>query len=248
MNRFENKTVVITGSSRGIGLAILEEFAKEGATVIACSNRKSYEVIEQYQKLEEKYQVKIHPFFFNMLDEAAVRQAAKEIKGKAPEVHALVNNAGVSHIAPLVLTKSEDVHRVFQINYFSMIAFTNGLLGSLKKAKGAAIVNMTSIAGLDGGIGVMAYGSSKAAIALTTKVMAQEFAAFKIRVNGVAPAMVETDMATEMGEKAIENTKNATALNRLARPKEVAKVVFFLASDDASYIAGQIVRVDGGTR
>lgn len=248
MNEFDKKIVVVTGSSRGIGLAILEEFAIRGATLIACSNRKSDTVIDKYRKLEEKYRVQIYPFFFDMSDEEAVRQAAIKIKEKAPEIHVLVNNAGVSHITPLMLTKSEDIHRVFQINYFSLITLTNVLLGALKKAKGATIVNMTSIAGLDGGVGVTAYGSSKAAIALTTKVMAQEFAPFKIRVNGVAPAMVDTDMASDMGDKATENTKNATALKRLAQPYEVAKTVAFLASDESSYITGQIIRVDGGTR
>ena len=246
MRRFEEKNVVITGSSRGIGLAILKAFAKDGANIAACSNRKSDTVIEKYKTISSQYGIEIYPFFFDMSDEDAVKEGAKAVKEKMPQVDVLVNNAGISHVAPFLFTKADDLHSVFQVNYFSHIIFTNGLLGALKKAKGAAIVNMTSIAGIDGGIGVTVYGSSKAAVALTTKVQAQEFAAFKIRVNAVAPGMVDTDMAVNMGEKAIEKTVNATALKRLARPEEVAQLVTFLASDDAAFITGQIVRVDGG--
>lgn len=247
MRRFEGKNIVITGSSRGIGLAILEAFAIEGANIAACSNRKSDAVIEKYKNISSQYGVEIYPFFFDMSDEEVVKECAKLIKETVPQIDVLINNAGISHISPFMLTKSEDLHRVFQVNFFSQIAFTNGLLGALKKAKGAAIVNMTSIAGLDGGIGVATYGSSKAAVALTTKVQAQEFAPFKIRVNAVAPGMVNTDMAVNMGEKAIENTTNKTVLKRLARSEEVAQLVIFLASEDASYITGQIIRVDGGS-
>lgn len=248
MKRFENKNIVITGSSRGIGLAILELFAQEGANIAACSNRRTDVIINQYKEIAAKNNVQITPFFFDMSDEDAVREGVKEVKNTMPIVDVLVNNAGISHIAPFMMSKMEDLHHVFQINYFSQMVLTQGLLGCLKKAKGASIVNMTSIAGLDGGIGVTAYGSSKAAIALTTKVLAQELAFFKIRINAVAPAMVDTDMASNMGDKAIENTKNATALKRLANPEEVAKLVLFLASDEASYITGQIARVDGGIK
>jgi 3-oxoacyl-[acyl-carrier protein] reductase len=248
MNRFEGKNVVITGSSRGIGLAILEQFAKEGANIAACSNKQSDAVIQKYKEISDKNKVEIVPYFFDMSNEEAVKEGVKEIKAVMPVVDVLVNNAGISHVAPFMMSKMDDLHQVFQVNYFSQMVFTQGLLGSLKKAKGAAIVNMTSIAGLDGGVGVTAYGSSKAAIALTTKVLAQELALFKIRVNGVAPGMVETDMAISMGEKAVENTSNAAALKRLAQPEEIAQMVVFLASDQASYITGQIVRVDGGVK
>ena len=248
MKRFEGKNVVITGSSRGIGLAILELFAQEGANIAACSNRQSETVINQYKEIAKKNSVQITPFFFDMSNEDVVKEGVREVKSIMPVVDVLVNNAGISHIAPFVMSKIEDLHKVFQVNYFSQMVFTQGLLGSLKKAKGASIVNLTSIAGLDGGIGVTAYGSSKAAIALTTKVLAQELAFFKIRVNAVAPGMVETDMATSMGEKAIENTAGSAALKRLAKPEEVAQLVGYLASEDASYITGQIVRVDGGIK
>lgn len=248
MNRFEEKSVVITGSSRGIGLAILEQFAKEGANIAACSNKQSDAVIQKYKEIAEVNNVQITPYFFDMSNEEAVKEGVKEIKAAMPVVDVLVNNAGISHIAPFMMSKMEDLHRVFQINYFSQMVLTQGLLGNLKKAKGASIVNMTSIAGLDGGVGVTTYGSSKAAIALTTKVLAQELSFFKIRVNGVAPGMVETDMAISMGEKAAENTSNASALKRLAQPEEIAQTVAFLASEQASYITGQIIRVDGGIK
>lgn len=248
MNRFDGKNVVITGCSRGIGLAILEQFAKEGANIVACSHKQSEEVIQKYKEIAEIYNVQITPYFFDMSNEENVKEGVKEIKNAMPVVDVLVNNAGISHIAPFMMSKMEDLYRVFQVNYFSQMILTQGLLGSLKKAKGAAIVNMTSIAGLDGGVGVTAYGSSKAAIALTTKVLAQELSFFKIRVNGVAPGMVETDMAISMGEKAVENTSNASALKRLAQPEEIAQTVAFLASEQASYITGQIVRVDGGIK
>lgn len=248
MNRFKGKNIVITGSSRGIGLAILELFAQEGANIAACSNKQSDAVMQKYREIAAKNDIQITPYFFDMSNEEAVKDGVKEIKTAMPVVDVLVNNAGVSHIAPFMMSKMEDLHRVFQINYFSQMVLTQDLLGCLKKAKGASIVNTTSIAGLDGGIGVTAYGSSKAAIALTTKVLAQELAFFKIRVNGVAPGMVETDMAISMGEKAVENTSNSAALRRLAQPEEVAQMVVFLASEQASYITGQIVRVDGGIK
>lgn len=248
MNRFKGKNIVITGSSRGIGLAILELFAQEGADIAACSNKQSDTVLLKYKEIATKNNVQITPYFFDMSNEDEVKEGLKELKTAMPVIDVLVNNAGISHIAPFMMSKMEDLHRVFQINYFSQMVLTQGLLGCLKKAKGASIVNMTSIAGLDGGIGVTAYGSSKAAIALTTKVMAQELAFFKIRVNGVAPGMVETDMAISMGEKAAENTSNSAALKRLAKPEEIAQMVVFLASEEASYITGQIVRVDGGIK
>lgn len=248
MNRFEGKNVVITGSSRGIGLAILEQFAKEGANIAACSNKQSDAVIKKYKEIANNNNVQITPYFFDMSNEEAVKEGVKEIKSAMSVVDVLVNNAGISYIAPFMMSRMDDMHHVFQVNYFSQMVLTQGLLGSLKKAKGASIVNMTSVAGLDGGVGVTAYGSSKAAIALTTKVLAQELAFFKIRVNGVAPGIVETDMAISMGEKAIENTSNSSALKRLAHPEEIAQTVVYLASEQASYITGQIVRVDGGIK
>ena len=246
MRQFEDRIVMVTGSRRGIGRAILEAFAAEGAHVVACSSRFDEKTVQEYQQLAVKYGVTISPVFFDLSDEADVQRGIQEVKALVPKLDVLVNNAGISSIGLFALTDIEVYHKIFQVNYFSQLSLIRGLLTLLRKPKGAAIVNMVSIAGLDGGVGVTAYGGSKAALALATRTLAQEFAPFKIRVNGVAPAMVETDMAVQMGEKAIEKTVNNTALKRMASPGEIASAVLFLASPGASYVNGQILRIDGG--
>ena len=246
MKRFEDKIVMVTGSRRGIGRAILEAFAAEGARLIACSSRYDGTTVQEYQQLADKYGVTISPVFFDLADETDVQRGIQEIKALVPKLDVLVNNAGISSIGLFTLTDMDVYHKVFQINFFSQLSVIRGLLTLIRKPKGAAIVNIVSIAGIDGGVGVTAYGGSKAALALATKTLAQEFALYKIRVNGVAPAMVDTEMAVQMGEKAIEKTISNTVLKRMASPGEVASAVLFLASSEASYINGQILRIDGG--
>lgn len=246
MKRLQNRTAVVTGASRGIGVAIVTKLAEEGANIIACSSHTTDEREVAFKKIAEDNGVIITPVYFDLSDEEAVRTGVKEIKALGRPIDILVNNAGIGRISLLSLTRMADAHKIFQVNYFSPLIIIQGLVGLLKKSTCPSIINMTSVAGLDGGIGVAIYGSSKASIALTTKVLAQEFAQMKIRVNAVAPGMIETEMADDMGEKAKELMVASTAIKRLGRAEEVANTVAFLASDDASYINGQIIRVDGG--
>jgi len=245
MKRFENKTILITGSNRGMGLEILKQFAQEGAKIIACMRTQNANTEKILSEIASFNNVTIIPFYFDMADEASVKTGCKEIKALKQPIDVLVNNAGVPHLAILPFTKMQDVHDVFQVNYFSQLLLTQSLCGLLLKSSSAAIVNMASIAGIDGEVGNAVYGATKASMILMTKVLSKEFAG-KIRVNAVAPGLAETDFAAKMGDKARESMEQSSLMHRLGKPEEIAKTVLYLASDDANFITGQVIRVDGG--
>lgn len=247
MKRFENRTVVITGANRGLGLEILKQFASEGANIIACMRAEKEETTATLHAIAEENGIAITPIYFDMSDEAAVKAGCKEIKALKQPIDVLVNNAGVPHLAILPFTKMQDVHDVFQVNYFSQLLVTQSLCGLLGKSAHGAIVNIASIAGIDGEAGNAVYGATKASMILLTKVLSKELAG-KVRVNAVAPGLTETDFAEKMGEKAKESMEQSSLMHRLGNPVEIAKTVAFLASDDASFINGQVVRVDGGVK
>ena len=247
MKRFENRTVIISGANRGLGLEILNQFAAEGANIIACMRSENEETKTMLQGIASENDVTITPVFFDMADEAAVKAGCKEIKALKVPVDILVNNAGVPHLAILPFTKMQDAHNVFQVNYFSQMVVIQSLCGLISKSEHGAIVNMASIAGIDGEPGNAVYGATKASMILLTKVLAKEFAG-KIRVNAVAPGLTRTDFADKMGDKAKESMEQTSLMHRLGQPSEIAKAVLFMASDDAQFITGQVLRVDGGVK
>lgn len=245
MKRFDGKTVAITGANRGLGLEILKNFAQEGANVIACMRTENDETSKLLKQIQEENEIKITTIYFDMADEASVKTGCKEIKALKQPVDILVNNAGIPHLAILPFTKMQDAHDVFQVNYFSQLLVIQSLSGLISKSSDGVIINMASIAGIDGEIGNSVYGATKASMILATKVLAKEFAG-KIRVNAVAPGLTDTDFADKMGNKAKESMEQTSLLHRLGKPSEIAKTVLFLASSDASFVNGQIIRVDGG--
>ena len=161
-------------------------------------------------------------------------------------IDVLVNNAGVAHGGLFQMTPVSDIKRVFEINYFSVIQITQLVSRIMLRKGNGVIVNLASVAGIDLEAGNCAYGASKAALIAFTKTAAKELAKQGIRINAVAPGLTDTRMATQMEKDAGEDMINASAMKRLGRPEEIANAIFFLASDDASFITGQVLRVDGG--
>lgn len=241
-----DKTALITGCNRGIGKATLEIFAGKGISVIACTRTGNKDLYSYYESLEKQYNIKIYPIHFDLSDDDSIRSGMKEIYALKIPIDILINNAGLAAGGFLSMTSIGAIKNIFQINYFAQVLITQYISKLMSRAKRGCIVNVVSVMGIDGMAGGSAYGASKSALILFTKSMAKELASFNIRVNAVAPNLINTDMAALMEEKSYNTMINAAALKRLGTPEEVAKVILFLASDQASYVNGQVIRIDGG--
>lgn len=248
MNEFKNKVVMITGADGGIGREITKRFAEEGATLILTSIAESQAYSDFVEELKKNYQVEVYPFFFDLSDEDAIKEGLKAIKALKLKINVLVNNAGMPHLAIVPFTKLADLKKVFQVNYFAQFQITQGLLGSMVKDGSGVILNAASIAGIDGDPGNAVYGATKASMIMFTKVLSKELAPQGIRVNAVAPGLTSTPFADAMGDKAKASMEQISSMGRLASPKEIANTYYFLASEEASFINGQIIRVDGGVK
>jgi 3-oxoacyl-[acyl-carrier protein] reductase len=242
----DGKVALVTGCNRGIGAAILDSFAANGAIVLAAARRDAPEFRGKIEAVGRKHGTRITPVFFDLSNEAATKESLKKALGGEPRVDVLVNNAGVAHGGFLQMTSLAKIREVYEINYFGQLVVTQAVARVMMRQKGGSIVNIVSVAGLDPNPGNSAYGASKAALAYATRALAKELAPFNIRVNGVAPGLTETAMAEQMEEKARQQMVSASAMNRLAQTSEIANAVVYLASDLASFTTGQILRVDGG--
>lgn len=246
MKQFEKKVVMISGADGGIGREITKKFAAEGATLILTSIADSPTFADFVTDLKNEFHVDVYPFFFDLSDEEAIKAGLKDIKALKLKINVLINNAGMPHLAILPFTKMADVKKVFQVNYFAQLQITQSMLGAMVKDGESVILNAASIAGIDGEAGNSVYGATKASMILFTKVLSKELAPSKIRVNAVAPGLTSTAFADAMGDKAKASMEQISAMHRMATPQEIANTYYFLASKEASFINGQIVRVDGG--
>ncbi len=248
MKRFEGKNIVITGCNRGIGRVLLESFCQEGGNIIACVRNITSQLVEEFNKLEAEHGVHIYPIKMDLEVEDSIRAGLREIASLKLPIDVLVNNAGVEHGALLMFTKMSDLRQVFQINYFAQVQITQYIAKLMSAHKHGSIIMMSSVLGINSTAGTTAYGASKAAVISFTKTAASELADMGIRVNAIAPNVVDTDMGRKMDERTMNALMGNTDLHRIAAPEEIAKVALFLASNDASYITGQVIRVDGGLR
>ncbi|KEA51544.1 3-oxoacyl-ACP reductase [Mangrovibacter sp. MFB070] len=244
----QGKTVIITGTRRGMGRAMVDVFAANGATIYAHAREEDSEHIASLALTAERYGVQIIPLFFDMTDTSAMKLAVKQIMADKRPIDALVNNAGITLNSLFQMTSETQLRQQFEVNFFSVYLFSQYISKLMVRNKRGSIVNIASTAGEDGNPGKSAYGASKAALIAMTKSIAAELGESGIRANCIAPGITDTDMLSTMPEHIIEQAKNAADLRRAGLPSEIAETAVFLASDLASYITGQVIRVDGGLR
>jgi 3-oxoacyl-[acyl-carrier protein] reductase len=233
----KGKIALITGASGGIGKTILDLFIKNHAKVICLVNKNS-NFINKNKNIEFiKSDIRDYENLKNQIEKIFVKKKRLDI---------LINNAGIASGSLIEMTSQKILKESFEVNFFAQIKLTQLVLKYLKKSKSSSIVNIGSIVNFVPERGTLAYGSSKAAFMHATKIMAKEFAAYKIRVNGISPNVTKTKMLKKMDVNSKNSLISKSYLNRECKPIEVAKTTMFLSSDNSSYINGQILRLDGG--
>lgn len=243
--RLEGKKALVTGASRGIGRAIALALAAEGADVVinyAGSEAAAKAVAAEIEAMGRKAMVIQADISSNEAATAMIDQAVKEFG----RIDVLVNNAGITRDGLLMRMKEEDWDAVLTTNLKGVFNCTKAAIKYMMKQKAGHIVSISSVVGEMGNAGQANYAAAKAGVIGFTKAVAKEVAARGITVNAVAPGFIKTDMTAVLNEKQVEGMLTTIPLKRLGDPSDIAKAVVFLASEDANYITGQTINVDGG--
>lgn len=243
--QLEGKVALVTGGSRGIGRAIALLLAQRGADVainFAGNEAAAQATLEEIKALGRKaIMIKA-----DVADNAACTAMIEQVVHEMGKLDILVNNAGITRDTLLMRMKEEDWDAVLNTNLKSVFNCSKAAVKYMMKARAGRIVSISSVVGLMGNAGQANYAAAKAGIVGFTMALAKEVASRGITVNAVAPGFVNTDMTKVLPEKVVENLKAAIPLAKLGEPEDIAKAVAFLVSDDAAYITGQTLHVDGG--
>tara|TARA_X000001036_G_scaffold105975_1_gene99105 strand:- start:201 stop:932 length:732 start_codon:yes stop_codon:yes gene_type:complete len=239
MFNYSNKTALVTGASRGIGKTIAIMLAKNGVKVIGvATSKKSLESIEYIEN--------ILPFCCDISDEKSIEKLYSFAKKNANAIDILVNNAGIHMDNILLRMKTDEWHKVLDVNLNGPFYLTKILLKDMIKNKNGRIINISSISGTDGNKGQSNYSASKGGLLAFTKSLSKEVARRNITVNCIAPGVIETDMISHLTDTVKNNYLDRIPLKRFGKPEDIGKMILFLSSDEASYITGQTFYIDGG--
>ena len=246
------KIAFVTGAARGIGKAIAETFAKNGAIVYANDIRGDL-LSETTKEIENKFIAEVIPLEFDVTDVRAQKDAFQRIWKERRRLDILVNNAGLALSALIEMNAKSDVERNFAVNAVAVIEMTQLATKLMKRNEivnnsRGSIINISSIAGIAGNRGQIAYSGSKSAVVGITKSSAKELAEFLIRVNAVAPGLIQTPMLEEaLSQNVVEDyVTNSVGMHRVGTAQDIANAVLFFASDASNYITAQVLGVDGG--
>ncbi|OGW76110.1 MAG: 3-oxoacyl-[acyl-carrier-protein] reductase [Omnitrophica bacterium RBG_13_46_9] len=241
----KNKVAIVTGGSRGIGKAIVEEFARQGAKV-AFNYVKSEESALELKKKVETEGGEILAYKQDVKDYDAIKVMVEGVKSHFGRLDIIVNNAGILRDKALMLMEEQDWEEVITTNLSGAFNLVRAAIVTFMKQKSGNIINITSVAGIKGMPRQVNYSASKAGIIGLTKALAREVGPYNVRVNAIAPGYIDTDMVKDIKEDYKTELLKRIPLNRFGRSDEVAKVATFLASDEAKYITGQVLTIDGG--
>lgn len=245
--RLDGKTAIVTGGSRGIGRECVRSLAAAGAKV-ALVYQKNQEAAQQLidELRQAGIESEVTPLQADVRDFARAEQLVEQLEQAWGQIDVLVNSAGVIRDGLFATMGPEAWSEVIETNLNGTYNYCHAVARPMISRRRGSIVNLTSVASEFGSRGQVNYAASKGGIDGLTRCLAKELAARKIRVNAVAPGMIETDMSQAVRNLAGDNIKTIIPLKRIGKPEEIASVVTFLASDAASYLTGQVIRVDGG--
>jgi len=244
MKRLENKVAIITGGAQGIGKAAVQRFAEEGAVVIIwdVNEEKASSTINEFRNISDK--ISFQKVDVTKLE--SVTEAAKQIIEKHQRIDILINNAGITRDASFLKMTSEQWQQVIDVNLTGVFNCTKAVAPFMIEKLYGKIVNTSSVVGLYGNFGQTNYVATKSGIIGMTKVWARELGRKGINVNAVAPGFIATEMVSTVPEKVLDMLKERTPLGRLGEPEDIANAYLFLSSDEAKFINGAVLSVDGG--
>ena len=240
------KNVLITGASGGIGEAMCREFAKNGYNVVIHYNSSEEAALKLQQEIESQYQVKAVPIKADLRNSDEVKALARKATAILGNTDVLINNAGVAYLTLFQTADDNKVRELFDINLMSAMNLTKEILPSMIKNQSGRIINISSMWGIAGASCEVHYSASKSALIGFTKALAKEVGPSGITVNCIAPGYIDTEMNSSIDDESVAEIVEATPMGRKGRPEDVSALAIFLAGENADFITGQVISVDGG--